>query len=312
MKVLVTGSASMIGRAICDQLKMKNYEVDELTHNSCDLLRLDEVHSYFNSSSPDMVIHAAGYNGGIEWNRRYPATIFQKTVQMGLNVLDMCAYFKVSKVLSIISSCAYPDQDAEELQEETFWNGLPNQSVECHGLAKRMLNAYSRQISKEYDTVAITAVLNNSYGPWDSYHPQKTKVVGGMVKRFVDARDENLPFVTCWGSGSPLREFVYCKDAGDLLVKTLEVYSDTSLPLNLSSGSEVSIRELAETTAKIAGYNGEIRWDDSKPDGQLRKKLNIDRMKEILFDQNLPQFTSLEQGLKETVEWYENWKRCTC
>jgi len=313
-RVMVTGGNSMIGRAVVDTLFKRGLNhvdlVDVVPHAECDLLDIDQVRSRFQQFKPDYVIHAAGYNGGIEWNKKYPSTIFYRTVQMGLNVLEMSHRFSVSRVQSIISSCAYPNTDAEELKEEDFWNGPSNDSVDCHGHAKRFLDAFSRQISKQHEgTRATSVVLNNSYGPYDSYDPHKTKVVGAMVKRFVDAKNDNLPFVECWGSGSPLREFVYSKDAGELIVKALESYCNPWFPLNLSTGIEVSIKELAETTAKVVGYEGEIRWDTSKQDGQLRKKLNTDRMFEELYPEDKPKFTSLEEGLKKTVEWYENASR---
>lgn len=307
-RVMVTGGESMIGQAIVWALVRKGHNVviDSVPHSECDLLDAEQVRSRFQFFKPMYVIHAAGYNGGIEWNKRYPATIFQKTVQMGLNVLGMCHRFKVDRVQSIISSCAYPNTDAEELKEEDFWSGASNPSVECHGHAKRFLDAFSRQLCKEHGIVATSVILNNSYGPNDSYHPHKTKVVGAMVKRFVDAKKDNLPFVECWGSGSPLREFVYCDDAGDLIAMALERYCDPWLPLNLSTGVEVSIKELAETTAKVVGYEGEIRWDTSKQDGQLRKKLSTKRMFEELYPEGAPKFTSLEGGLEKTVKWYED------
>ena len=307
-KVMVTGGDSMIGRAICKVLKNeKDINVDSVPHKQCDLLNTEQVRNRFLAFQPNYVIHAAGYNGGIEWNRLYPATIFQKTVQMGLNVLEMSHRFNVKKVVSIISSCAYPNLSDEEFKEEDFWNGSPNPSVECHGMAKRFLNAFSRQISKEHNTLATSVVLNNSYGPYDCYDPSKTKVVGAMVKRFIEAKEENKPYVECWGSGSPLREFVYSDDAGELIVKALEKHDDPINPLNLSTGVEVSIKELAETTAKVVGYEGEIRWDTSKQDGQLRKKLSTEKMFDVLYEGDKSiKWTSLEEGLKRTVEWYEN------
>jgi len=306
-KVMVTGAESMIGRAITWSLARKgNVVIDVVSHPECDLLDINQTRSRFQSFKPDYVIHAAGYNGGIEWNKRYPAKIFYRTVQMGLNVLEMCHRFKVQRVQSIISSCAYPDTDSEELKEENFWNGASNPSVECHGHAKRFLDAFSRQLYKEHGTMATSVILNNSYGPHDNYDVNKTKVVGAMVKRFVNARDKKLPHVECWGSGKPLREFVYCEDAGDLIVRALEKYCNPMLPLNLSTGIEVSIKELAETTAKVARYKGDIRWDTTKQDGQLRKKLSTKRMFEELYPNRDKKFTPLKRGLRQTVKWYED------
>ena len=301
MKILVTGANSMIGRAIVEAIPTSD-NVSLVFHEECDLLDLNQVYTRFTITRPDMVIHAAGYNGGILWNKLYPATIFYHTVQMGLNVLEMSHRFKVKKVTSIISSCSYPDE-SKLLQECNLWNGKPNSTVECHAYAKRFLDAFSRQISIEHPiTRCISVILNNSYGPYDNFHPEKTKVVGALIKKFVDARNKNLPNVTCWGTGSPLRELVYAKDAGELIVEAAYNYNNVELPLNIGSGQEISIKELAELIASIAGYKGDILWDSTKPDGQMFKKLDLTRLKTF---SKLREATSLQQGIRETIEFYE-------
>lgn len=299
MKIMVTGASSMIGRAIIEAIDLED-NVIPIFHEDCDLLDLNQVHARFSKTQPDMVIHAAGYNGGILWNKLYPATIFYRTVQMGLNVLEMTHRFKVKKVVSIISSCSYPDEPL--LQECNLWNGKPNSTVECHAFAKRFLDAFSRQISIEHPTTkCVSVILNNSYGPYDNFHPEKTKVVGALIKKFVDAKKENLPHVTCWGTGSPLREFVYSKDAGKLIAEVAYRYNDVNLPLNIGSGQETSIKELAELIALTVGYQGRILWDSDKPDGQMFKKLDLTNLKNFIR----LAVTPLQQGIKETVEFYE-------
>lgn len=302
-RVMVTGGESMIGRAVRRVLLDRSISIDIVPHSECDLLDEQQVRLRFSQFRPHYVIHAAGYNGGIEFNKMYPKDIFDKTIRMGLNVLDMSCRFKVEKVVSIISSCAYPDLKVEELEEEDFWNGMPNSSVECHGFAKRFLEAYSRQINRQHNTHFISVVLNNSYGPYDSFDPLKTKVVGAMIKRFVDAKKQNLPYVECWGTGAPLREFVYAGDAGKLIVRALERYDCETMPLNLSTGQEISIKELAETTARVVGYEGEIRWNN-KADGQMRKRLSTKRMVGYLYPDDSFVSTPLEEGLALTLDWY--------
>lgn len=304
-KVMITGGNSMIGSAVawalCKRTARKEKEtvIDTVPHKECDLLNTAEVYARFASFRPDFVIHAAGYNGGIEWNKKYPATIFERTVQMGLNVFNAAHRFGVRNILSIISSCAYPD--GEVLKEEDFWNGAPHLTVDCHGFAKRVLVEYGYQMWKQYGQSHHAVVLNTCYGRGDSYHPEKTKVVGGMIKRFIEAKKQNLPQVQCWGTGSPRREFLFAPDAGELVVNALEQYYETYLPLNISSGQELTIKELAETVAKVVGYEGEILWDTTKPDGQMRKRLDTTRMRELWPDF---QFTSLEDGLREAVDGY--------
>lgn len=301
-KVLVTGGESMIGRSIVEALG-SNYVIDCTPHKKCDLLDLSNTLDYVQKFSPDYIIHAAGWNGGIKWNKDFPATIYYRTTTMALNIYT--AIYKtpsVKKSVGILASCSYPDIPNSTFTEEQLWNGKPNNTVECHGLAKRIISDYGRQISKQYDKICVSCILNNSYGPYDSFHPEKTKVVGALIRRFVEAKQQNLPSVTCWGSGKPLREFVYCKDAGKAIVEVLQKYNDTQLPINITSGEEVSIYDLTMTIAILTKYGGEVIWDINKPDGQMKKSLNNTRFKQI---SNM-EFTPLKVGLKETIDWYIN------
>ena len=305
---MVTGVSSMIGKEIAKSLKTvdEDCEVFGVYHEECDLLDFHQVHSMFTAVRPEYVIHAAGYNGGIFWNKNYPATIFYRTVQMGLNVLEMSQRFNVSKVLSIISSCSYPDL-LEEMKEGSLWDGPANPTVECHAYAKRFLDAFSRQISQQYSTECVSVVLNNSYGPYDNFHPEKTKVVGALIKKFVDAREQNLEEVVCWGTGAPLRELTYSVDAGYMIAQSLFLHSNPYVPLNIGSDEEISIKDLAELIATTVGYNGQIKWDTTKPDGQYRKKLDLTTVKELLGDKFI--VTPIKRAIKETVDWYEKYKK---
>jgi len=307
MKIMVTGINSMIGKNIAESLKIakKDCEIFGVFHDECDLLDFHQVHSMFMAVRPEYVVHAAGYNGGIFWNKNYPATIFYRTVQMGLNVLEMSQRFNVTKVLSIISSCSYPDL-SEEMKEGSLWDGPANSTVECHAYAKRFLDAFSRQISQQYNTKCISVVLNNSYGPYDNFHPEKTKVVGALIKKFVDAREQNLEEVICWGTGAPLRELTYSEDAGRMIAQALFLYGDDKIPLNIASDHEISIKDLAELIATVVGYKGKIKWDANKPDGQYRKKLDVTTIKKLLGDNFF--ITPIEEGIKRTVNWYERHK----
>lgn len=302
---LVTGGSSMIGGAILRAF----YERENTfapSHQEYDLLSLDDTLAMFRKYEPKYVIHAAGYNGGIEFNRKYPADIYYRTVQMGINVLECCRRFKVAKVMSLISSCAYPNE--EVLQEGTLHAGYPNPTVECHAFAKRTLDEFSRQISKQdKNTLAITAVLTNCYGPNDSFNPDKTKVVGGMVKRIVDAVDNNLPEIVCWGDGSPKRELMYEDDAGRAIVQSFWQYKNWEQPINIGCGNEISIKLLAETIARLAGYKGEIKWDTTKANGQMRKMLYCASMRNLL-DWNNSDYTDIETGLRRTILMYKDYK----
>lgn len=306
MKIMVTGASSMIGREIIKSLYTLGYsDVYGVFHDECDLLDFHQVYATFSAYRPNLVVHAAGYNGGILWNKRYPATIFYKTAQMGLNVLEISRRFNVEKVLSIISSCSYPD-GVEEMKEGSLWDGPANPTVECHAYAKRLLDAFSRQISHQYETKCVSVVLNNSYGPYDNFHPEKTKVVGALIKKFIDARDQNLEEVTCWGTGAPLRELTYSVDAGRMIAQALFLHDNCRTVLNIGSDEEISIKDLAELISTIVGYKGRILWDTSKLDGQYRKKLDVTTAKKLLGDKFI--ITPIKQAIKETVDWYEKHK----
>lgn len=300
-RVLVTGARSMIGTATKFALTSRpSCVICSVDHSWCDLLDFKKTLEVFENSKPDYVIHLATYSGNIQFNQKYPADTYYRTTQIGLNVLEACRQVNVKKVVSILSSCAIADIGDRLLREEDLWNGLPNPSIECHGLAKRNLHAFSRQLYKQYGMTAVCCIVNNSYGPKDSFDPDKTKVIGAMIKKFVDAKREKLPEVVCWGTGAPLREFIYCYDAGEAIVQVLEKYNDSISPINIGNKYEVSIKELAELIAELVEYEGKIVWDVSKGDGQMRKKLDLTKMDQYI---NL-NYTTIRQGLKETIAWY--------
>lgn len=302
-RVLVTGGQSMIGRCICDELQKMEAYVDPVPHSECDLLDIDQVRERFELFEPDIVMNLASWNGGIEWNIKHPAKIFYRTLQIGLNVNGIAADKRVDHIINILASCAYPDQGHEILEESNFWNGMPNSTVEGHGLAKRSLHAFARQITKEFQIPTTSLILTNAFGPFDSFHPSKTKVIGALIRKFVEAKIMGKNKVIAWGSGSPLREFIYSRDAGRAITASVvhsnELFKKSgpqSLLFNIGSGQEVSIRELTEVIAELVGYKGEVVWDTSKQDGQHRK---------LLKSKQYVEMTPLRQALKETIEWYK-------
>lgn len=294
-KIMVTGASSMIGAAICEQLEIDN-KVDRVLHSECDLLDYKQVLDRVVRFGPTHIVHAAGWNGGISWNKKFPATIYQRTVQMGLNIYTAAieSKYHIEKILGILASCSYPDSAEGVYNPADLHDGLPNPTVECHGLAKRTLFDYGRQVYKQHGIPCIAAILTNAYGPGDSFHPEKTKVVGALIRKFVEAKQSNTPAVTCWGTGAPKRQLIYSQDAASGIIGALDNYFDYFSPINIGSPDEVSIKELTLLIADIVGYDGKIEWDISKPDGQMRKF--------IVCDNFCP--TTLEFGLKQTIDWY--------
>tara|TARA_R110002050_G_scaffold129291_1_gene250815 strand:+ start:51 stop:989 length:939 start_codon:yes stop_codon:yes gene_type:complete len=305
-KVIVTGASSMIGRAVVKKLRERGAHVYELLHRDCDLLNFKETIRVFEKYNPDYCIHAAGYNGNINFNKLYPTDIFYNTTIMGLNTLKACAHVGVKKVVSALASCAYRSTD-QALKERDFNEGLPDKSVEAHGLSKKSLYYFSKQIYKQHDVIAVCTIFNTAYGPHDSFDVNKTKVVGGLIKKFSDAVANNEKEVVCWGTGSPRKELIYCEDAAEGLVQALEKYYDVNYPINIGYNQDISIKDLASLISRLTGFKGEITWDRTRPDGQFRKLLDSSRMKECGIEIKNP--VSLEKGLEQTIKWYNKQKK---
>jgi GDP-L-fucose synthase len=318
--VLVTGGSGFLGRHVVQKLRENpDLRVAAIGQTSriekgisvigCDLTNPGEVDRLFRVLSPGYVYHLAGYNGGIEFNRLNPARIFHDNTLMALNILEACKNHKVTKLLSVVASCAYPSLtlnidgelvEREFLFQNNFLDGEPHPSVACHAYAKRNLYLASRFYREQHNLNAICVCPTTLYGPGDSFDPQRTKVMAALVKRFVDAADEGLPSVTCWGTGNAWREFLYVADAADCLVYAMDHYNHPEL-LNLGTGQELLLKSLVRLVARIAGFSGEIYWDHEKPTGQIRKCLVSNVFANRAF---LP----LEQGIEKTVAYYRNYK----
>ena len=299
-RVLVTGSSGFLGRALCETLKKRGAIVIEASHEKCNLLNLYDVIQYLDVNSPEYCIHAAGYNGGIEFNRMYPADILYSNTVMAMNIHHACEYLNVKKVVSIMTSCAYPDTGMEILKEETFWEGLPNKTIRAHGLAKRMLQAAAEAYNEQYELNAITVCVTNLYGPNDTFNLVRTKVVGALIRKFVEAVQEEGDEVECWGTGDPKREFMYVDDAAEAITQALEKYEDNSQPLNIGTGKDITIKELVSHIVEAVKYSGEVKWNTDKPDGQLKKLLDTTRMSDHV--DITP--TEVKDGIQKTVKWY--------
>ena len=299
-KVLVTGGNGFFGKAICNVIRDRGAEAITFSRNQTNLNDLQAFIEFLEDTRPDYCIHAAGYNGGIEFNRMFPANILYSNTVMGLNVHHACEYMEVKKVLSITTSCAYPDTGMEVLKEEDFWNGLPNKTIRSHGIAKRVLQTASEAYHEQYDLNAVTVCVTNLYGPNDTFNLVRTKVVGALIRKFVEAVQDEEDSVECWGTGAPMREFMYVNDAAEAVIQALEKYEDHSQPLNIGTGSDISIKQLVEHIVDITGFSGEVDWNTDKPDGQMKKLLSVDRMKELIDIAPKP----VKEGLEETIRWY--------
>ena len=316
-KILVTGFGGFLGQHVQEYLNNQSADVicaadfTNLLTSGCkniDLLDINLVKKIFQTIQPEIVLHLAGYNGGINFNIENPADIFFRNTIMGLNVLEAAKQHKIKKVVSITASCGYPclkplkDCENEIMYEEDYLDGPPHDSVAPHAYAKRNLQLASKFYNQQYGLNAVCLCPTTLYGPGDTYDLSRTKVMGALIKKIVDAKERNAPEIEMYGSGSARREFIYVKDAAQLICEASLKYNDSKEPLNIGSGQEISIKELVDLICSIIGYNGHILWDKTKPDGQLRKLLDSSKMRAVLGKY---QFTSLEDGIKATIEDYK-------
>jgi len=308
-KVWVTGGTGFFGRHLCHELRLAGYETVVFSKDMCDITNYNSCCGILESCKPDYIIHAAGYNGGIKFNMDYPYDIYERNVRMGSNIIDAATSYQTKKVLSVVTSCAYGEygydgaKGAElklTLYPEDFLNDRPNPTVECHGYAKRHLQLLSKYAHQQYGLNAVTACITTMYGPGDSIDPNRTKVMMALVKKFCDAKNTKAERVDVWGTGKPRRQFIYVKDAAKCVIKALEDYNSHSVPVNISPSGDIEIRKLCREIAWAVEYKGEIAFDYTKPDGQMKKELIPDPMFKDF------KFTELSAGIKETIEWYQS------
>ncbi len=293
---LILADDCMIGRQLSELLPNSV----GTQHESTDLTDMDQCINVFKQYKYNTVYALSGLNGGIGMNLARGADIFYTTSLINLNVLKCCQVFKVNRVVVPLASCSYPNLGNKFLTEDELWVGPSDPSVSSHGHAKRMIDEYGKQLFKQYGIKVIRPILTNCYGPGDRFNLERTKVVGACVRRLYDAHTTKQPSVTFYGSGKPLREIMYCRDAAACLIQLAEKYDDYMNPVNVGSDKEISIYDLVHLVKDIVGYEGKICWDTTKPDGQMRKKLSTTKMKKYVNHEMI----NLIDGLKKTVEYY--------
>jgi GDP-L-fucose synthase len=298
---MVTGGSGFLGHHIVESLESRGYIVSVPRSRDYDLTDLDSTRSAIADLDPAVIVHAAADVGGIGYNKLFPADIFSNNLRMACNIMQAAAEVSIEKLVNVGSACAYPGDATGLMNEDDFLSGAMHPSVEGYGLSKRALYLGAEAYRQQFGLKSIFLVLTNLYGPRDKYRPKDSHVVAAMIRRFVEAVDEGVSKVTCWGSGTPTREFMYARDCAEAIVEATEKYSDNK-PLNIGTGNGTTIKELAELTAEAAGYGGQIEWDTSKPDGAMFKVLDITRMDGALG--GFTAGTTLKDGLKATVEWF--------
>jgi GDP-L-fucose synthase len=260
------------------------------------------INRLFGSFRPQVVFHLAATVGGIGANRDNPGLFFYENAMMGIQLIEAARQHGVEKIVLIGTVCAYPKFAAVPFREDDLWDGYPEETNAPYGIAKKAMLVQAQAYREQYGLNGIYLLPVNLYGPRDNFDLQTSHVIPALIRKTLEAREAGDREIVCWGDGSATREFLYAPDAAEGMILAAERY-DGAEPVNLGSGFEVSIKELAETVADLCNFNGEIVWDTTKPNGQMRRKLDTTRARaEFGFEAK----TSLRAGLKSTIEWYES------
>ncbi|MFN2577857.1 MAG: GDP-L-fucose synthase family protein [Pyrinomonadaceae bacterium] len=301
-RVLVTGGAGFLGRFVVEKLKA-HVEAEVFVPRSCEYNLVDraDIVRLLNDSRPELVIHLAAVVGGIGHNQENPGRFFYENLMMGVQLIEQSRLFGVSKFVATGTVCAYPKFTPVPFTEDDLWNGYPEETNAPYGLAKKMMLVQSQAYRQQYGFNSIFLLPANLYGPGDNFDLQTSHVIPALIRKCVEARRTAADFIEVWGSGKPSREFLYVEDCAAGIVKAAANYNESD-PVNLGNGREVVIRDLVEMIAKLTRFEGDIRWQSGKPDGQPRRQLDTSRAFERF---GFRAMTSLEDGLKKTIEWFE-------
>ena len=301
-KIYVAGHNGMVGSAIVRELKKQGYNnIITKSRKDLDLINQDAVNAFFEKENPEYIFLAAARVGGIGANSTYPADFLYENMMIEMNVIHTAFKNKCKKLLFLGSSCIYPRMAEQPIKESSLLSSSLEPTNEAYALAKISGLKYCEYLNKQYGTDYISVMPTNLYGPNDNYHPTNSHVLPAFIRKFHEAKKKGLTEVTCWGDGSPLREFLYVDDLANLCVFLMNNYSGNET-INAGTGKELSIKELANLIANIVGYNGEIKWDASKPNGTPRKLLDISKSKQLGWKYT----TEIEDGIKLSYKDFLN------
>ncbi|TSC89196.1 MAG: GDP-L-fucose synthase [Parcubacteria group bacterium Gr01-1014_3] len=299
--ILLTGGGGFLGKHVFKKLLERGVSADRIyiprskEHDLRDPAVCEKL-----VQGKDVVIHLAAAVGGIGFNRKYPGKAFYDNASMAMHLLEAFRKSGGEKFVGIGTVCAYPKILPAPFSENDLWAGYPEETNAPYGLAKKMMLVQSQAYRQEYGTNAIHLLMVNLYGPKDNFHPENSHVIPALIDKIAEAKKNNQPSVEVWGTGKATREFLFAEDAAEAIVAAAEKYNSIE-PVNIGSGQEVSIKDLVDVICRLVGFNGEIRWNADKPDGQPRRVLDISRAeKEFGFKAQ----TTLEAGLKKTIDWY--------
>jgi GDP-L-fucose synthase len=296
VKVLVTGGGGFLGSRVVERFRAAGHDVFVARHAEHDLTSSEDTARLFADAAPELVVHLAAEVGGIGANRANPGRYWYANLMMGAHVLEQCRQSEVGKLVVAGTVCAYPKLTPVPFQEDELWNGYPEETNAPYGVAKKSVLVGAQGYREQYGLRTAYLLPANLFGPRDNFDLETSHVIPALIRKMVEGDDE----VVLWGDGSPTREFLYVDDAAEAFLLAAERYDDPA-PVNVGTGAEISIRELAETIAELTGFDGRITWDTSMPNGQPRRALDASRA-EAAF--GFRARTSLRDGLEQTIAWY--------
>jgi len=299
--VIVTGGCGFLGHYVVERLGKEGCKKIVAPRSAeYNLTKESGIIRLFEKTKADIVIHLAASVGGIGANQNNPGLFFYNNAVMGLQLIEQARLFGIEKFVIIGTICCYPKKTAVPYREEDIWNGYPDEITGYYGMAKRMLLVQSDAYRKQYGFNSIFLMPTNLYGPYDNFDDNSSHVIPAIIKRFVLAKKMNLPSVTCWGTGEASREFLYADDCADGILRAAEHYN-SSEPVNLGTGVEVSIKALTEKIVDLTGYTGIIEWDINKPEGQRNRYMDVSKAEKYF---KFKAKTGLDEGLEKTINWF--------
>ena len=300
-RIVVTGGAGFLGSYVVEKLRARGCECLFVPRRAkYDLVKGEDVRRLYAETEPELVIHLAAVVGGIGANRRNPGRYFYENLIMGVQLMEEARLRGVKKFLALATICSYPKFTPVPFKEDDLWNGYPEETNAPYGLAKKMMIVQSQAYREQYGFNSICLLPVNLYGPRDSFDLAASHVIPALIRKCVEAVRTGADHITCWGSGEVTREFLHAEDCAEGILLAAERY-DKSEPVNLGAGFEISIRDLAEKVAALAGFKGRLEWDRSQPDGQPRRCLDVSRAeREFGFRARI----GFDEGLRQTIEWY--------
>jgi GDP-L-fucose synthase len=300
-RVCVTGGAGFLGSYVVQKLRERGArDIFVPLVERYNLVEKEAIQRMLEDARPDVVIHLAAQVGGIGANREHPAEFFYNNLMMGVQLMHLAWQRGIEKVVTIGTVCAYPKFTPVPFQEDRLWDGYPEETNAPYGLAKKMLLVQSQAYRQQYGFNSIFLLPVNLYGPGDNFDPRSSHVIPALIRKCLEARETGQPEVVVWGDGTPTREFLYVEDAAEGILLAAERYN-SSEPVNLGSGFEISIKDLVELIARLCGFEGRLTWDTAQPNGQPRRALDTSR---ALNSFGFKAQVDFESGLRATIDWY--------